>query len=51
MNGFGVPWADGSSGKAKCPYQNLWYDWMICEGQAGRTVSFPLAGEQPYGSR
>jgi hypothetical protein len=51
MNSFGVPWAGGSSGKAKCPYQNRWYDWMICEGQAGRMAGFPLAGEQPAGSR
>jgi hypothetical protein len=51
MNSFGVPWADGSPGKAKCPYQNRWYDLMICEGQAGRMAGFPLAGEQPYRSR
>ncbi len=35
MNSFGAPWADGSSGKAKCPYQNRRYDRMTWLGHAG----------------
>jgi hypothetical protein len=35
MNSLGVPWADGSSGKAKCPYQNRRYDRMTWLGHAG----------------
>lgn len=29
MNSVGVPWADGSSGQAKCPHQNRRYARMI----------------------
>ena len=35
MNSFGVPWADGSSGNAKCPHQNRRYDRMTWLGHAG----------------
>ena len=51
MNSFRVPWADGASGNAKCPHQNRWYDWMICEGQAGRIAGYTPSDEQPAGSR
>ena len=55
MNGAVVPWAAGSSGKAKgrmsLPEPPVSPDDL--QGQAGhlRMAGFALAGDQPYGSR